>query len=314
MEVKSYLKSFACFFITVLFLFTATSTFATNGTISVTPGTGNYANGQLFSIAIKIDGEGTSFNAAKATVTTSSTINIQGLSLGDCGFAFVKTPTKGDPSFAGVILGGSTKNCIVFTLQLKAVRLGTGNVTISDASIKSYSGANELLSSIKGGSYIIAEASSSTVTTSSELTPTQAPLLAANGIKQYDISYTVSLPNNIPVSEVSVILDPELPDKMTAILAQIPDNPATIIATFQDVPEGVHTITTFHKNKPLSTQIVNVTGANRNLEFGITAKRASPIWIWYVLTAVIIGGIGIAGLVTYLFYRKKISQKTNPPQ
>ncbi len=297
----------------LLFLFVSrNAAFAENGAISVVPESATETYGQEFNVDVEIDGGGTAFNAAKATVTLSPELAIQSLTLGNCGFALVRTPTESNPSFAGVILGGSSNVCTIYTLIIKGKGTGTGHVLVSDASIKSYKGAGELLSSVRSGSYTIVQNTSSGInfTTVSAPSPTQAPLVI-NGAKLYNILYTVSLPKNIPASSVIVTLDPQLPSKISAAPATEPGSPQTVTATFQNVSEGVHTITAYSNDRTISTQIANITGSNRNLEFGTSTKQGVPSWIWYLIGVILAVLLIVVGVFAYKYFRKR-SVNPNP--
>ncbi len=288
---------------------------AAGGSISVSPDSGSHSVGQIFTVSIVIEGGGQEFNAAKATLKVSPALYTQNLTIGDCGFAFVKVPTKTDPSFAGVILGGSVKNCSLYTLELKAVRPETGVITFSDASIKSYKGASEILSSIKNGSYSINQTSSAiNINTLSEPNPTTPPIMNSQQIRLYNIVYNASLPKNVSASKVLVTLDPALPSAITVSPALKPGIPKTITVTFQNVTEGIHTVNTTLNNKILSSQVINVSGDNRNLEFGVSTKPTLPVWIWYALSVIILALAGILGVLVFRLYRRRSNKQTRSPQ
>ena len=306
MELKTtYLRQFIIFFtVCLVFLFSAQRTLAANGAITVSPHTGNYETNQIFNIGIGIDGGGTPFNAAKATVSISSGLSVQDVTIGDCDFAFVKTPTQADPSFAGVILGGSSNACTVYTLALKAISSGTVGITLLDTAVTSYKGAVKIPLSAQYGKYTITGAAAPVVSAISS--PIEVPALGTGGIKLYDIHFTLPLPKNIPPSELKVVLDPKLPQERTAVPALVPGNPDSATVTFEKVPEGVHTIATFHNEKSISKQIINVSGNNKNLAFGVSAKKPTPSWIWYLIAVAIFICLGILGI--FLYRRHHISQ------
>lgn len=119
------------------------------------PSSGDHLVGQTFQVALKIDGGGTLFNAAQVSMSTTPNLKIENLTFGDCGFALVESPTNTNPSFAGVILGGSSTSCTVYTLTVKALSVGDGKITLSNAKVKSYGNATEILSTITSGEYEI---------------------------------------------------------------------------------------------------------------------------------------------------------------
>lgn len=310
-----YSKRYIALFVGFLFFFllSGQKAFAVNGTIKISPQSGNYTSGQVFNVDIDIDGNGSSLNTAEATVTISSTLGIENIIIGDCGFAFVRTPTQANPSFVGVILGGSVKTCTAYTLVLKAISPGTGTVALSNASLKSYKGAMEILMSLQNGSYVInADSSGINPVSVVKPSPTQAPLVGNNGTRLYDIVFTAPVPKGVPISAIQVTLDPELPERKTVIPTSTQGIPVTVTATFEGVPQGVHTIVTFYNGKPLFKQIMNVGGNNKTLAFGVGAKRPSTSWTQYLILVVSLICLGILTVFLYKFYHKTNSQKTIP--
>ena len=300
MELKTnYLKQFVIFTAVCLFFVFTQRTFAANGTVTVSPKTGNYTTGQTFSVSIGINGGGTPFNAAKATVSISSGLSVQDVAIGNCNFAFVKTPTQTDPSFVGVILGGSIDTCTVYTLKLKATSSGTSGITLLDTAVTSYKGALKIPLSVQYGQYTITGASSTTFT---EPSPVEAPALEIGGAKLYDIHFTLPLPKNVLPSVLRVVLDPKLPQERTAVPASVPDDPDSATVTFENVPEGVHAIYAFNNEELLLRQIINVSGNNKNLAFGVGPKQVKPVWIWYIIAALTFICLSIVGIVLYRRY------------
>jgi hypothetical protein len=124
-----------CILILGLSCFSAEA-YAASGTIGVSPTSGAiYTLSNLFSVDLVIDGHGDAFNAAQATVNVSTGAQIENLILGDCHFSYVTTPTTTDPSFVGVILGGSSKKCTVYTLVLNPTAQTT-TIDITNARLK----------------------------------------------------------------------------------------------------------------------------------------------------------------------------------
>lgn len=306
MELKTtYLKKFVIFFTACLvFMFSAQKILAADGVITVSPHTGNYTTDQIFSVDVGIDGGGTPFNAAKATVSISSGLGIQDVTIGDCDFAFVKTPTQADPSFAGVILGGSSNSCTVYTLTLKAVSSGTAGITLFDTAVTSYKGAVKIPLSTQYGKYTITGVAAPVV--SAIPSPIEAPTSSVGGIKLYDIHFTFPLPKSIPLSELKVVLDPKLSQERIVVPVSNPDDPTSATVTFEKVPEGVHIISAFHNEDLLSRQIVNVSGNNKNLAFGVSAKQGKPVWIWYLIAVAIFICVSVLGV--FLYRRYHLSQ------
>src|SRR5258708_32823465 len=78
------------------------SAVAASSTIGFSPETGYIT--KPFTVDVVVNGHGDKFNAAEATVTFSSNLKIKDLTLGNCNFSFLHTPTVQNPSFAGVII------------------------------------------------------------------------------------------------------------------------------------------------------------------------------------------------------------------
>jgi len=296
MGIKTtYFRQFVIFFtVGLVFLLFTQRTLAANGVITVFPQTGNYTNGQTFNVSVGINGGGTPFNAAKATVVISPGLSIQNVTIGDCNFAFVKTPTQTDPSFVGVILGGSANTCTVYELKLKAINSGTTGITLFDAAVTSYKGAVKIPLSIQYGRYSITGTAPPISPT--EPSPIETPVLGTGGIKLYDILFTFPLPKNTPLSRLKIVLDPTLSQKRTVV-------PTSTTVIFDNVSEGVHTIATLQDDKPVSKQIINVSGNNKNIAFGVGAKKPTPVWMWYTLASIVFICLGILGVFLYRRYR-----------
>lgn len=148
---------------------------ATNGAFTIQAGTGsipatatiltsgassNYLVGDTFTVDVRVNGGGNSFNAAQATVITSSNLSVLGVGIvpassGGCNFSYTVSPTIANPSFAGAILGGSSSACTVYTLTLRAVASGTGSIQFSSASVKFAVNSSEILSGVTNGSMTI---------------------------------------------------------------------------------------------------------------------------------------------------------------
>lgn len=157
--------------------------------ISVDPATSNVTVGSSFAVNVKVNGGGTPFNAAGATVTVSPSLSITGIkspSSNSCNFDFTKSPTTANPSFAGAIYGTSSTNCIAFTMVLTPNSSGTGTITFTNGSIKAYSDNSEVLAIVNNGSYTI----------SPILTPTGTQTLTVDdsiiGTNQNQWNYTGS--------------------------------------------------------------------------------------------------------------------------
>ncbi len=291
------------FLVLAFFAFTKNS-LAAEASISVVPQSGSYSNGQVFTASIKIDGGGVPFNASKANVSVSQNLSVQSLTLGDCGFAFVETPSTSSLSYAGVILGDSSSSCTVYTMSLKVNGSGNGFVFISEGSIKAYKGAQEILEKVNNSSYTFG--SSTSTANSVQATPTSAPLTSSGGFKLYTVVYGIAASES-DTSDMKVILDPGQPNQMMMSVEALSDNPSVLAATFENVPEGVHEVEVLKNDASISKQIVNVEGPSREINLGVTPKPKTPI-IWYLTAAIVIILILTIGIAGYILYWKKTHQ------
>ena len=140
-------------------------------TITTNPSAQSVPVGTPFQVAIMVNGNGTAFNAAQATVTVSSNLTVNSLTNGNCNYVYTQTPTAQNPSFAGAILSTSSSACTVYTLTLTPNAAGTGTINFSGASVKAYSDSSEILSGITNGSYTL----TSVLPTSTPVPPTSTP-------------------------------------------------------------------------------------------------------------------------------------------
>jgi hypothetical protein len=286
---------FVNFFLTSAFL-TSTAlltgkAFAANATLTADPSSGSYSTVQEFQVDVKINGGGLLFNAAKSTVSISPSVKLQQLTIGDCNFSFVRTPTLSDPSFAGVILGNYSNGCTVYTLSLVPQYPGIGYVSFSTSEVKQYKTAKELLSGTTEGRYSFSGGSQV-----SAPTPTQPPNIEG-GVKYYDITYIPESNKNTRVA-----LDPNTAGEKTQTIIAGAQGASV---TFSKVPEGIHTLKTSSNGKELSSQIINVEGSNKNLTFGKAPKQKISIWVWIISIALV---IIIPNIIGIIIYRKRKNQ------
>ena len=288
-------------------LFFPFNSYAAAGSISVEPVSGNYSSGQTFQAALKIDGGGRPLNAAKANISVSEGLQIESLTLGDCGFAFVTTPSKNSPSFAGVILGGSENSCTVYTMQLKVVGGSNGFVYIADGSIKAYDNSEEIFAKSNNSSYSF-KGTSSTRSVLANATPTQAPLVSdANGEKFYTLLYGIIPEGKSNGENLKVILDEGQPTQMIVVPSPSSDDPNVLTAVFDNVSEGVHTLEVFDKDNSISEEIVNVEGQNREISLGVAPKPSSSM-LMYALAGLIIVTVLSVLIVGIVFILRKKRQ------
>lgn len=278
--------------ILLVFLMSPIPAFAAT-TMQVTPGSGSYS--QAFTIAITINSD-TAFNAAAGNVSLSN-ISVSELIFGNCGFSFVTTPTTSNPSFTGVILGGSSKQCTVYTMTIKPTTTGPGGVAISNASVKEAGTAQELLSSTSDGSYSL----TASVTSQATLTPTTAP--SVGGSDAYTLNVKVVSDNSVPSSNSQVVLQPQSGDAEQPI--QVATNQDGV-ATLDNVPAGVYTLSvTDDTGKKISDKVINVSGNQPVLTFGVQQDKRSFGGVLPIILGI---GIMLVALVLFgwfFFFRKR---------
>jgi hypothetical protein len=265
---------------------------AGNATITVSPTTGNYAVGDTFSVNVVIDGSQESFNAAKASVTVSSNLAVQSLTLGNCKFSFVETPGVANPSFTGVILGGSAKKCTVYTLTLKAVSTGTSSISLKNGSIKASKNSNEIFSTFTEASFRLSGSALSNVTvTPSSITSTGNSSARAG---TYTVNLTIVNNYNKPIPQAIVTVN-----NGTKLIAGMNGT-----LKIPNLPEGVLSLKVTDKNGgKVAEQIVNVTGDQKTLVLGITQQSSSETFPWIQLTAILLIG---GGIIAFVLMRNKL--------
>lgn len=299
METKMSLsKLFSiCFLSVLLGLISTSRAFAASGTISVLPAQGSFQNGETFSAQIRIDGGGENFNAAKAKISASPSLLVEGLTLGDCNFAFVDTPSVNSLSFTGVVLGDSRPSCLLYTVNLRVNGSTNGYILITDAAIKAYEGAVELFSKANNSSYTFTGSNQAVI----QVSPTQQPLALSGGLNYYTVIYT------IPTQEDSlkVVLDPDLNTKITAIPEPYTKNPRIQAATFDNVSEGIHTFAVLSNEKEISNEIVNINGTNREVIFGAATDNAGTNYLTYLIYGIVVLLTLMIIILGYLFYWRK---------
>lgn len=306
MEIKGRFKSpwfILCLLLTLVFI-SRQDVFAAAGSINAVPDAGSFIAGSVLNVAIKIDGGGVAFNAAKATVGLSPNTPIQRIQLGDCGFAFIKTPITTDPSFVGVILGDSIKSCTAYTMQFQALTPGSVTVNISDGSIKAVQGAKEELLSEKDANFTIIQSSNDVVP--EIVAQNEAPGTDANGNKLYSVSYSIVVPKNVSAKDVKIALDSKAPSSIKISEVADPESRTIIDATFDDVPEGTHTLSAVAGDEKISEQIVYLDGDNKNVSFGNTPVKTSQSNTWLFMLAgvlLILALLGVVGFVVYKWYK-----------
>ncbi len=248
---------------------------APSATMSVFPSTGSFD--QSFKIDIVVDGGGQVFNAAQATIAVSSGLSISDLTLGDCNFSFLATPSIANPSFSAVILGGSSKKCNVYTLTLAPITKGSASIVLSKAIVKRFGDAADIFSKSQDGAY--------------ELTATMTTTISPHQIAQpKDNLYTLVLKllnsDNTPITSTDVKVS-GVADK--SIFQAKTDKTGTV--QFADLKSGVYTATVANYDED---NILNVAGNNHVLVMGMKLKRRVGTLFF---DPFIIGGILVIGII-----------------
>lgn len=222
----------------------ATLVSAASSSITIESSTSSVKVGDVFTIDVLLDSSGEAFNAAQATITLSSTLLAEKITLGDCNFAYVTTPSLSNPSFAGAILGDKSTHCRLYTLQLKAVASGTGTVSVRDASMKSYKDSRELFPTITDGSVSIARSAIPEMTVAPQSR-------SGKNLTAYQVQLSILDKKGNPVAGAQVQLLPEYSLKSTE---------ATGVVSFSDVSQGAHQIIVKKDNRLISSTIITVSG------------------------------------------------------
>lgn len=234
---------------------------ATGATMTFSPNNGEFSD--EFFLNLIIDGGENSFNAAEASIQPSTNLFIKDILLGDCNFTFLKPPTSTNLSFEGVILGNSSKNCTVYTLVVVPIEDGEAGVSITDASVKRYGDATDILS----------EAQNAVFTVTATTTPTQSqngPQLNQPQEGKYTVVLRMYLDQNtVPQTQV----------KLTNV-----DTKETVSATtdasgvvfFENIEGGLYTISANTNETFFEDTIININGENRTVSLGITLKNKPP--------------------------------------
>jgi hypothetical protein len=281
--------------------------FAYSGAMSVSPTVGTYITNTKSTASVVLDGAGVAFNAAKATVDVSSNLSLQNLVIGDCNFAFVVTPTVANPSFAGVILGGSTKKCTLYTMTILPTKAGTGTITLSKASIKSYQGAKEILSLTQSAQYSVSGVSvtpQASMATSQQQFP---PAVDSRGVKLYNIVVSV---DNFP-NGAEILIDKKSAQTKNALVIEATGSFRQVV--FVEIPEGVHTVSVYYKNKEVASSVITASGKNRNLILGMSVqKNNNTLLLIGISLAIIVLAIVCTLLVNWL--RKELKKSKEPSQ
>jgi hypothetical protein len=301
-------KVFFASFIYLLILSTLNvqNVFAADTTIAPSPSKGSF--NKPFSVNMVIDGHGDKFNAAQAKVNISSNLIVQNLTLGDCNFSFLHTPSIENPSFAGVIISTYSTKCTVYTLTLAPKEKGKAKINLSNVSIKRYGDAVNILSSVANGSYNLTG-----VTNTATGQINQVENTSTKGL--YTLYLKVFSSGTTPVSDAIVTLNAtSARNKHTGITDKIGT------AHFSNLQSGVYDAVVTEKGSKVGETIINVNGTNHVLTLSINLSmqknnplmksgfvlsqfESNPIFLGIILIIGIILGVCIV-LVVLKFFKK----------
>lgn len=297
--MKAVLQSISLFFLFILCIFLG-FTFSVplasaqgNATIQFSPSNGSFS--KEFNVSLVVNGEGERFNAAQATVTISQNLSVQNLTLGNCNFSFLTTPSIANLSFAGVILGGSSTNCTAYTLTLAPVQKGNALITLSKGSVRRYGDAVNILSSMQNGNY--------TLTNTVKITPQPTIITPKTGL--YTLVLMVSDIDSKSIQDTQI--------NMHSVANKTPlrgrtDTQGKI--QFTNIVPGVYDVQVQGYS---GDTIVNVTGKNNVLVLGIKLRKsqANIFSNPFFIGGLIIVSIFIGGIIMWFLLRKKWIMRKN---
>lgn len=272
--------------------------------MGVTPSQGEY--NQPLTVAVTIDGNGEKFNAAEANVKLTPNLAIESVTLGDCGFSFLTTPSISNPSFKGVLLAKSATKCTVYTLKLLPVATGKAAVTLDQASVRRFGDAQEILAKVENGAFNLTGA----VTPPAAGSPLPSPKAGL-----YTVALRIVDEQGTAISQAAVSLQ----SASNSAVATATSNESGSI-TYTDIPEGIYAVQVAQADQPVAEEILNVSGRNPVLQLSITVRpqptataptTTASKWANVVATPWLglgIGaGIGMASVAAVLLLRRKKS-------
>ena len=128
-------------------------------TIQSSPSDTTQVVGTPYNVNINVTDTGAPFNAAKANITVSSNLTINGIhtpTSNACNLQYTVEPTKDDPSFAGAVFGSSKTDCTVYTMTVTPNAQGTGTITFNNIDFKSYADNSTISSGKIDSSFTLA--------------------------------------------------------------------------------------------------------------------------------------------------------------
>lgn len=285
----------------ILLSFFAKDSFAAgSATIYTSPASGNRNVGEKFSVDLVVDGGGTAFNAAKLNVSVSNNLVIKDITLGNCDFAFVTTPTVNNPSFVGAILGGSSLKCNVYTMILQVREVGNGYIVLSNGSIKAYSKATEIFSFAKNSVFVLNP--SSTGVQSLVIDQTQAALLQTTP-NSYGIVLTIKNQDGATLPGAVVDISYQNTDKsknLQSVLSQSTNTNGVV--QFANLRKGTYIVKAQYQGKLLAEKVINLNDQNRVVALGIQAKSTGINILWIII---IVATMIIVTAVSVVVYKKR---------
>lgn len=173
-------KSFFFFVILIFCFFQASEIFAADASLFLEPASGSYRVKENFSIKIRVNSDGTTINAAKASISFPvDLIEIQSLSKSNSIFQLwpeepAFSNSNGIINFAGGVPSpGFNGIGTIATINFKVKKEGEANVNISEGQVLAADGrGTDILSYFKGGTYIFYPA---VEIPPAEITPPEVP-------------------------------------------------------------------------------------------------------------------------------------------
>lgn len=300
MKILSKFTKFSLSFLfatTILLSLRANQAFAASTILQTNPAGGSY--NALFSVNVVIDGHGDAFNAAKAEVSVPQSLFIQELVLGDCNFSFTSTPSTSNPSFEGIILGGKSKKCTVYSLKLIPAKTEEAKIIFNNAAVLRYGDAVNVLSSVKNATFSI---------TAIPNPPTPLPNSSSSEGASYSLEVTILTDRGEAASNIGVSI--KTPDG-SELSKKFSDTKGLV--QFNELEKGIYSINVEAEKDNVQETIVNVSGKNQLISLSIKLK-SNPAVLGLSsdssLTPFIIGGSAILIMaILWLILRVRITKR-----
>jgi len=157
-----------------------TATQAAGASLYLSPSSGSYIKGQIFSVSVKLNSGGTAISAADGSLSFNDKLEVVSVSKSGSIFNLWVPPnlTFSNSSRTIRFAGGTTKSFngigTIFTITFRAKSVGNGLVSFSSARVLNYS-ANpvDILEVTRGGSYTISVAPPPPPTPPAKAVPTK---------------------------------------------------------------------------------------------------------------------------------------------